>query len=162
MVAFFMPFILVICTLAKNTCMRAGLLFIAFSLFMFKGVYAQSNDEQQIRQMLATQVAQWNKGSIEGYMHGYWESDSLLFIGSKGPRYGYKATLDKYKLAYPDDAHMGKLTSTITEMRKLGADYYFLVGKWALKRSAGDVSGDYTLLIRKIKGKWVIVVDHSS
>jgi len=36
------------------------------------------------------------------------------------------------------------------------------VGKWALKRSAGDVSGSYTLLIRKIKGEWVIVCDHSS
>ena len=138
--------------------------FTAFviTLFIITTVYAQNKDEQQIKQMLATQVAEWNKGSIDGYMHGYWESDSLLFIGSKGPRYGYKATLEKYKQAYQDNAHMGKLTSTTTEMRKLSPGYYFIVGKWALDRSAGNLSGDYTLLIRKIKGKWLIVVDHSS
>lgn len=133
------------------------ILFASYSAFA-----TDKDDVAKIKGMLAAQVEQWNKGSIEGYMHGYWESDSLLFIGSKGPRYGYKATLDKYKQAYPDEAHMGKLTSTITELRKLSADYYFIVGKWALERIAGNVSGDYTLLIRKIKSKWVIVVDHSS
>jgi len=47
-------------------------------------------------------------------------------------------------------------------MKKLSTDYYFIVGTWALKRSAGDISGYYTLLLRKINGQWVIVVDHSS
>jgi hypothetical protein len=37
-----------------------------------------------------------------------------------------------------------------------------VVGRWALARKAGDVSGAYTLLLHKIKGKWVIVTDHSS
>ena len=95
-------------------------------------------------------------------MHGYWENDSLLFIGSKGPRYGYSVTLQRYKEAYPDEAHMGKLTSTVTSMQRLSKDYYFIVGKWALKRTAGDVDGSYTLLLRKIDGQWVIVCDHSS
>jgi hypothetical protein len=112
--------------------------------------------------MLFAQVAEWNKGNIEGYMKGYWENDSLLFIGSKGPRYGYNTTLARYKEAYPDRAHMGRLTSTITRMDKLSKEYYFIVGKWALARSVGDISGSYTLLIRKIKGNWVIVCDHSS
>jgi ketosteroid isomerase-like protein len=125
-------------------------------------VSAKNKDERQIRTMLAAQVAEWNKGNIEGYMKGYWESDSLLFIGSKGPRYGYKETLEKYKLAYPDAAHMGKLTSTILNIKKLSADYYFILGSWALERSVGNVSGSYTLLLRKIKGVWVIVCDHSS
>jgi ketosteroid isomerase-like protein len=112
--------------------------------------------------MLAAKVTEWNKGSIEGYMKGYWESDSLVFIGKNGPRYGYQATLQKYKEAYPDAAHMGQLTSTVTSITRLSAQYYFIIGKWALKRIAGDVSGSYTLLLRKIDGRWVIVVDHSS
>ncbi len=123
---------------------------------------AQNRDEQAIRQLLAAQVTEWNKGNIEGYMNGYWESDSLLFIGSKGPRYGYAATLAKYKESYPDAAHMGQLTSVVTSMKKLSADYYFIVGRWDLKRSAGDVGGSYTLLLRKIKGHWTIICDHSS
>jgi ketosteroid isomerase-like protein len=123
---------------------------------------AQTADEMAIRKMLSAQVTEWNKGNIEGYMKGYWENDSLLFIGSKGPRYGYETTLKRYKEAYPDAEHMGMLTSTITSVDQLSKEYYFIVGKWELKRSVGDLSGSYTLLLRKIKGQWVIVCDHSS
>ncbi len=119
-------------------------------------------DVMAIRKLLFMQVQEWNKGNVEGYMKGYWESDSLVFIGSKGPRYGYGATLASYKKSYPDADHMGKLTSTIVSMDKLSEDSYFIIGKWALERKAGDVSGSYTLLLRKIKGQWVIVCDHSS
>lgn len=134
-----------------------------FTLLLLHGVAtARGNDEQQIRDMLAAQVREWNKGNIEGYMKGYWESDSLLFIGSKGPNYGYATTLANYKKRYPDAEHTGTLTSTVLSMKRLSADYYFVVGRWALSRKAGDVGGSYTLLIRKIKGQWVIVADHSS
>ncbi len=127
-----------------------------------KGKVKQAKEESSIRAMLANQVLEWNNGNVEGYMSGYWDSDSMLFIGSKGPRYGYQKTLDRYKEAYPDPDHMGTLTSTITKMQQLSPEYYFVVGRWSLKRNAGDVSGSYTLLIRKIKGNWVIVCDHSS
>jgi hypothetical protein len=36
------------------------------------------------------------------------------------------------------------------------------VGKWHLKRTIGDIGGYYTLLMKKINGKWVVVSDHSS
>jgi len=137
-------------------------LFFIFSIFLVFRAQAQNNDEQSITKMLTAQVTEWNKGNIAGYMKGYWDNDSLLFIGSKGPRYGYNTTLKRYEEAYPDAAHMGTLTSTVTSMKKLSPDYYFIVGSWFLKRSAGDLGGSYTLLIRKIHGKWVIVCDHSS
>jgi ketosteroid isomerase-like protein len=120
------------------------------------------SDEQAIREMLEAQVKEWNKGNIEGYMHGYWENDSLVFIGKNGPTYGYVPTLERYKKSYPSTEHMGRLTSTITSIQRLSDDHYFVIGKWALVRNIGDVSGAYTLLIKKIHGKWVIVVDHSS
>jgi hypothetical protein len=57
---------------------------------------------------------------------------------------------------------MGKLNFTILVVKKLSPRYYEVVGKWYLKRSIGDANGHYTLLLRKIKGSWVIVSDHSS
>ncbi len=132
-------------------------------IFILPGIaMATGNDERQIRDMLAAQVREWNNGNMEGYMKGYWESDSLLFIGSKGPNYGYATTLANYKKRYPDAEHTGTLTSTVLSMKRLSPEYYFVVGRWALSRKAGDVGGSYTLLIRKIKGQWVIVADHSS
>lgn len=144
--------------------MRTKIRFLLLLLvsLSFSASAGNKKNERAIRTMLAAQVAEWNKGKIEGYMHGYWENDSLVFIGAKGPRYGYDVTLKKYKEAYPDEAHMGQLTSTITRLQKLSGKYYFVIGTWSLKRSAGDVGGSYTLLLKKIKGHWVIITDHSS
>jgi hypothetical protein len=47
-------------------------------------------------------------------------------------------------------------------VKPLATDTWFVLGKWALTRSIGNISGHYTLLFKKIKGEWVIVVDHSS
>jgi ketosteroid isomerase-like protein len=123
---------------------------------------AQSSDETIIRKMLADQTVEWNKGNIESFMQGYWKSDSLLFVGKSGPNYGFRKTLENYKKGYPDTAAMGKLSFDILKVTRLSPDYFFVLGKWMLKRSIGDLSGHYTLLFRKIKGEWKIVVDHSS
>lgn len=119
-------------------------------------------DEQAIRSVLAAQAAAWNNGSIDEYMHGYWNNDSLVFVGKNGPTYGYQQTLERYKKSYSDTAKMGKLSFDILQVSRLSSDYYFVLGKWSLARSIGDVGGSFTLLFRRIKGKWRIVADHSS
>lgn len=118
--------------------------------------------DSEIRQLLAVQTSTWNQGDIAGFMQTYWQSDSLVFVGSHGPTYGWQATLDRYKKSYPDTAAMGQLDFKILEIRPLARDLYFVVGKWHLQRSAGDLQGAYTLLIKKIKGQWKIIADHSS
>lgn len=129
---------------------------------MAKFIAAQDKNADAIKLMLENQTKEWNKGNIAKFMIGYWESDSLLFIGKNGPKYGYKTTLENYKKGYPDTASMGKLTSTILSIKQLSPSYYFVVGKWHLTRSIGNIEGHYTLLVQKIKGKWVVVADHSS
>lgn len=119
-------------------------------------------DEAAIRQLLSDQNAAWNRGDIDGFMKGYWENDSLMFIGKSGVTYGWINTLNNYKKGYPDTASMGKLTFTLLHVNKLSKEYYSVIGKWFLNRSVGDVGGHFTLLLRKIKGVWVIVADHSS
>ena len=124
--------------------------------------YSQDKDQKEIRNILKTQTEAWNRGDIDAFMNGYWESDSLKFIGKSGVTYGYKETLARYKKNYFDTAQMGKLAFELLEVKQLSPEYYFVVGKWFLKRSVGDIGGLYTLLFRKINGRWVIVVDHSS
>jgi len=124
--------------------------------------WSQDADETAIRQLLAAQTAAWNRGSIDDFMKGYWESDSLMFIGKSGVTYGYQNTLTNYKNSYRNADEMGTLTFDLIKVQRLSAEYFFVVGKWHLKRNAGDVGGHYNLLLRKINGKWVIVADHSS
>jgi ketosteroid isomerase-like protein len=125
-------------------------------------VWAQNKDQQAILDLLETQRQAWNRGDIPTFMQGYWNNEGLMFIGKSGVTKGYQNTLENYKKGYQDTAAMGKLQFDILEVRPISKEYYFVVGKWFLKRSIGDVGGHYTLLVRKIKGKWLIVADHSS
>jgi ketosteroid isomerase-like protein len=137
-------------------------LIFVFFLLITSQLYSQSADELNIRGILENQTAAWNRGDIEGFMNGYWENDSLMFIGKSGVTYGWTNTLKNYKKNYPDTASMGKLTFTLIQVKKLSKEFYHITGKWFLKRSIGDIGGHYTLLFRKINGRWVIISDHSS
>ena len=85
------------------------ILLIVFIAFMNCSLsMAQSqNDRQMITQLLDKQSADWNTGNIDAFMEGYWKSDSLMFVGSKGITYGWQKTLENYKKSYPDLATMG-------------------------------------------------------
>lgn len=131
-------------------------------LFFGISILAQRKQERIILGILDKQTQAWNRGDIDAFMNGYWENDSLMFIGKSGVTYGWNNTLNNYKKGYPDTAAMGKLTFTLIQVKKLSGKYYHVTGKWFLKRSVGDVGGHYTLLFRKIRGQWVIISDHSS
>ena len=144
--------------------MRKLFSLLVFSTLFFTSLPAQTKtgDEQTIRAALEEQRIAWNSGDINRFMGTYWQSDSLMFVGKSGVTYGWKNTLDNYKKGYPDTASMGKLDFDILEVKRLSENYFFVVGKWHLTRSIGNVGGHFTLLFRKIKNKWVIVADHSS
>ncbi|MGC8749895.1 YybH family protein [Hydrotalea sp.] len=115
-----------------------------------------------ITEILQRQENAWNNGNLDDFMLGYWQNDSLQFIGKNGPVYGYKTTLKNYKNHYSTKAAMGHFTSTILQMKPLGKKFYYVTGKWQLDRTIGNVEGYYTLLFQKINGQWVIISDHSS
>src|ERR1700741_3586094 len=134
-------------------------LFLCFSVFGFS---QSKTDISEINELMKKQEAAWNKADIEGFMAYYWKSDSLKFIGSKGITYGWQKTLDNYKKSYPTPEAMGVLTFENNTIEQLSPVKIFVIGKWHLKRKEGDVGGSYTLLWKKINGKWVITVDHTS
>ncbi len=142
--------------------MHKILLFLLTLFIIVTNSVAQLSDEKNIRNVLIDQTDAWNKGNLQQYMQGYWKNDSLMFIGKSGINYGWQKTLETYKKGYPDTAAMGKLNFELLEVKKLSPSYYFLVGKWNLIRSIGNVGGTFTLLFRKIKNRWVIISDHSS
>jgi ketosteroid isomerase-like protein len=124
--------------------------------------FAQKDPEASIRQIMADQADAWNKGDIDKFMKGYWNNDSLIFVGQAGLSYGYNTALDGYKKRYDSPDKMGQLFFTLLSIKQLSPDYCFVLGKWLLKRKIGDVGGIYSLLFRKIDGRWQIVVDHTS
>lgn len=119
-------------------------------------------EKSEINFLLEKQVNAWNEGNLEKFMETYWNSEKLSFVGSRGPTYGWQATLANYKKGYPNKAAMGKLKFTILNLSKIDKKTVLVIGKFELTREMGDLSGHYTLVIQKNKNEWLIVSDHSS
>ena len=124
--------------------------------------FASQQAERAILALLNKQVNAWNDGNLTRYMEGYWNSDSLVFIGKKGCTYGYEATLRNYQKAYPDKAAMGQLHFSHLRFKKISRRNYMVIGAWHLQRSIGNLEGSFSLLLRKRKMHWHIIADHSS
>jgi ketosteroid isomerase-like protein len=138
---------------------------LACLLFSATHLLAQKNQAwKEIQLLLTAQEKAWNEGNIDLFMQGYWKSDSLKFVSKNGVTQGWENTYERYLKNYPDRATMGTLKFDIVHHEQMDKKVYFVIGKWSLKRSEekGDVGGFFSLIFKKIKGKWLIVVDHTS
>jgi uncharacterized protein (TIGR02246 family) len=137
---------------------------LSFLLILASCIMLHAQDRQAIIKLMDDQRLAWNRGDIEGFMQGYWKSDSLMFVGQKGPTRGWQNTLDNYKRGYPNKATMGQLSFDILKVDVLDPKNAFVYGAWYLKREGANrnIGGYYTLWFKKIDGVWKIVVDHTS
>jgi len=145
----------------KNFIITVLIFLLTFNILSCK---KQLNEEykKEIIKVLYQQRDSWNNGDIEAYMQGYWNSDSLRFMGQSGINYGWETTLNHYKKKYYNKSIMGNLTFKVISLELMNDNVAFMIGSWALKREVGDVSGYFTLIWKKINGKWFITTDHTS
>ncbi len=136
---------------------------IAFVLLTLP-IFAQTNkDISDIKAVLHTQEDLWNQGNIEGFMEYYAKGEDLKFIGKTGVTKGWEATLKRYQASYPNRETMGTLVFDIQEVDVTASQSAWVLGRWNLTRpSLGDIGGYFTLLLKKIDGRWLVVRDHTS
>ena len=128
---------------------------------------SQSKPENAIADIKAEMTKQldaWNRGDLEGYMAGYWNSDKLTFYSGGDATSGWQPTLDRYRKRYQaKDKAMGKLTFADIDVNVLTNDAGFVRGKWKLDlpdKTAPE--GLFTLIVKRVDDKWRIVHDHTS
>ena len=136
--------------------------FISINPVVFSQQKLETKDSLAVIDILNKQQKDWNRGDIDEFMKGYLKSEKLVFSGSSGPIYGWKATLDRYKKTYSDKEKMGKLKFEILNIIALGPKVIQLQGKFNLTRSIGDAFGYFTLNWIKVKNRWYIISDHTS
>ncbi len=120
-----------------------------------------SSEKDAVIQVMNDQEQAWSNGNIDDFMKGYWQSDSLMFVGENGIKYGWQTTLDNYKKSYPDKVTMGKLEFEVIKLEVNGSSA-FMLGKWSLIRENDNPNGYFDLYWKKINGNWVITIDHTS
>ena len=119
-------------------------------------------EEAAIRAEIDAQQVAWNNGDMEGFMLGYWKSDSLQFMSKRGVNHGWQEALDAYKKGYPDIAAMGTLSFELLKVTPLSDENFVVMGRYHLTRGEGNMDGAFTLIFKKIDGKWRIIYDHTA
>lgn len=145
--------------------MKTFAIIVAFFAFS-SAILAQSERqksaiEDSIRSVMNDQAVAWNRGDVEDFMKGYWNSEKLVFVSNEVTR-GWQPTLDRYKKTYGTREKMGTLTFSNLEITVLSNDAAVVLGSWALARSNDNPNGKFTLIFRKFKDVWRIVHDHTS
>ncbi len=140
------------------------LLLMGITFFPSVAVHAQTeaDDRKAILAVMKMQEVAWSKNDLEGFMQGYWRSDSLKFLGSNGITYGYEPTLANYKKRYPSADHSGKLSFKVHTITPIENESYYVMGEYFLSRLVGDANGTFLIIFRKIDGQWKIIADMSS
>jgi len=116
----------------------------------------------EIRAVMDEQTAAWNRGEIDGFMRGYWNSENLIFVSNANVTRGWQPTLDRYKKSYDTRAKMGNLTFSGLEINVVSKDAAVVLGNWSVVREKDNPSGKFTLVFRKFRDGWRIVHDHTS
>jgi ketosteroid isomerase-like protein len=118
--------------------------------------------EAAIREVLARQQLDWNRGDTEGFLLGY--DANAVFVSDKITK-GLEELRVRYQTVYPTRGSMGHLTFSDVEVHMINADNAYVIGRWRLERKpedGGDRNGIYTLLFKRTPRGWKIVVDHTS
>ena len=61
------------------------------SVLLLEACASVSSIQQEITNTMHSQQNAWNIGDLVGFMNGYWESDSLRFLGKDGVTLGWKS-----------------------------------------------------------------------
>jgi beta-aspartyl-peptidase (threonine type) len=128
---------------------------------------AQDSSEAQksaIRTLLSHQVDAWNRGDLEGFMAGYWNSQELTFFSGDKVTRGWQPTLQRYRDKYQAAGkEMGKLDFFDLRVEMMGPNTAFVRGHWHLvMKNKQESGGLFTLVLRKFPDGWKIIHDHTS
>jgi uncharacterized protein (TIGR02246 family) len=143
---------------------RRAFLAATFGAAAAPALAAPSNaaEEAAIRQVIADMEAAWNRGDFKGYMAGFL-NPGVVFVSKGRFQDGWQGTLDHYERDYGGaPERRGALRFYDIRIEMLSADAAQLISRYELIRPDHPQHGINTRLMRKVRGRWVIALNHVS
>ena len=120
----------------------------------------QNKEEAKIEKLLKDQNEAWNRGDLDGFMAGYWDSPNLEFVSGTTTTMGYQPTKERYFKRYKAEGkEMGILTFSDIAVTPRNEEEAEVTGRWKVVMSKESPSGGFTLTLRKFENGWKIVKD---
>jgi ketosteroid isomerase-like protein len=121
-----------------------------------------ASDKAQILATIRRMEEAWNRGDFPGYMAGFKNPDVVFVSGGKFQD-GWQGTLDHYIRDYGGSSERrGQLHFYNMKVDILAPDAAMLIGQYRLERGPHVTEGVNTRLLRKVRGRWLISVNHVS
>jgi ketosteroid isomerase-like protein len=135
---------------------------IAFAVAASPAAATPVQQRVAILKVIHRMEAAWNRGDFRGYMAGFANPD-VVFVSAGKFQDGWQGTLDHYIRDYGGSAERrGQLHFYNMKVDLLAPDAAMLVGQYRLVRGTRVTEGVNTRLFRKIKGQWLITMNHVS
>jgi uncharacterized protein (TIGR02246 family) len=130
--------------------------------FLALAAASPQGEKAAILDTVARMEQAWNRGDFRGYMAGFKNPDVVFVSGGKFQQ-GWQGTLDHYVRDYGGSPQRrGKLHFYNMKVDLLAPDAAMLIGQYRLTRGARVTEGVNTRLFRKVRGKWLITMNHVS
>jgi beta-aspartyl-peptidase (threonine type) len=91
----------------------------------------------------------------------YWKSEEFTYQSGANRLHGWNALLERYQKSYSGE-NWGVLDFTDLEVKVLGSDYAYVLGRWKLAIKDSKKEGVFTIIFRRFPEGWRIIHDHSS
>jgi uncharacterized protein (TIGR02246 family) len=141
---------------------RTDALAICTAVLASSPAAAQGTEERAIRAVVARMEAAWNRGDFRGYMDGFLDP-GVVFVSRGRFQSDWQGTLDHYVRDYGGaPERRGRLHFYDIRIEILAPDAAQLVSRFHLDRAQVPQYGVNTRLMRKVKGRWVIALNHVS
>ena len=135
---------------------------LAVALIAAPAVASPKSDRAAILAAVERMETAWNRGDFRGYMAGF-KNPGVVFVSGGKFQAGWQGTLDHYVRDYGGSAERrGQLHFYNMQIDMLASDAAMLIGQYRLNRGPRVTEGVNTRLFRKIRGRWVISVNHVS
>jgi ketosteroid isomerase-like protein len=120
-----------------------------------------ADEKAAIRTVIATMEAAWNRGDFRGYMDGFL-NPGVTFVSRGRFQRDWQGTLDHYIRDYgASPEKRGTLHFYDIRVEMLSPDAAQLISRFHLA-AATPQYGVNTRLMRKVRGRWVIALNHVS
>jgi uncharacterized protein (TIGR02246 family) len=125
-------------------------------------VVSEGTEKAAILKVITDMQAAWNRGDFRGYMQGF-KNPGVIFVSGGHFQNGWQGTLDHYVRDYGTSAETrGTLRFYDIQIEMLAPDAAQLISHYQLVKPQHPQYGINTRLMRKVKGQWVIALNHVS
>ena len=118
---------------------------------------------REICAMMDSSARAWNRGQLDAFVSDYMEGEGTTYIGSRGIVRGPAAIREVYAPRFAPGGVRDSLSFERVEVDLLAPDLANTIAWYVLMRGDSVTArGPTSLVMRRVRGAWKIVHDHSS